>query len=42
MGWDGDVWVQMVLAGFSFNDGGWVRMGGSMVGGLGYRWIRVG
>ena len=41
MGWDGDVWVQMVLAGFSFNDGGWDWMGGSMVGGLGCRWVRL-
>ena len=41
MGWDGDVWVQMVLAGFSFNNGGWDRMGRSMVGGLGCRWVRL-
>ena len=32
----------MVLAGFGYDGGGWVQMGRSMAGGLGYRWIQVG
>ena len=27
VGLDGDVWVQIMLAEFSFDEGGWVRMG---------------
>ena len=42
MGLDGDVWIQIVLAGFNSDGGGWVRIGRSMVGGLGCRWIWVG
>ena len=41
VGWDSDVWVQMVLVGFGSDGGGWVRMGGWVVDGLGCRWIRL-
>ena len=42
MGLDDDVWVQIMLARFGSNGGGWVWMGGFVVDGLGCRWIRVG
>ena len=42
MGLDGDVWVQMVLVGFDSDDGGWVWIGRSMVGGLGYEFQWMG